>query len=89
MLHEVRAETRLKALQAAKDKATAMAEVVRVKLGRVLTINEHPPGASSRISFSNTIASVHSTPTVDLASDKFVPGAITVRVTVYATFELE
>ena len=34
-------------------------------------------------------AFVESTPPVDVASDKFVPGAIKVQVTVYATFELE
>jgi hypothetical protein len=31
----------------------------------------------------------HVIPTVDLATDRFVPGAIKVSVTVYATFELE
>ncbi len=88
ILREVRATTRLRALRAAKDKAAAMAEVVDSKLGRVLTINEHPPGDRSQ-SFMGNTAFVHSTPAVDLASDKFVPGAIKVTVTVYATFELE
>ena len=87
-IHEVRAETRLKALQAAKDKAAAMAKVVGAKLGRALTINEHAQGDRLQSPMSNT-AYVHSTPTVDLATEKFVPGAINVRVTVYATFELE
>ena len=92
-LYEVRAETRLKALQAAKDKGkgkgAAMAKVVEAKLGRVLTINEHPPDKRRRSLNSNSIAFVQSTPAVDLATEKFVPGAISVRVTVYATFELE
>ena len=87
-IQEVRAETRLKALQAAKDKATAMAGIVGAKLGRVLTINEHAPG-DGRQSFASNSAFVQSTPSVDLATDKFVPGAIPVQVTVYATFELE
>jgi hypothetical protein len=40
---DLRAETRLKALQAAKDKAEAMAKVVGAQLGPVLTINENQP----------------------------------------------
>ena len=87
-LHEVRAETRLKALQAARDKAAAMARVVDAKLGPVLTVNEHPPGRRWSSPASN-VAYFHSKPPVDLATEKFVPGAIDVRVTVYATFALE
>ena len=87
-IHDVRADTRLKALKVAKDKAASMAEVVGAKLGRVLTINEHAQGDRRQSSFSNQIA-IQSISTVDLATEKFVPGAINVRVTVYATFELE
>jgi len=89
-LQEVRAETRLKALESAKDKATAMAEVVGAKIGRVLTINEHAQvdrWQGPMLSNSSWVQS--RPPTVDLASDKFVPGAITVQMTVYAMFELE
>ena len=87
-IHDVRAETRLKALQAAKDKAAAMAKVVGARLGPVLTINEHRQGDRWSSPASNR-AFVHSSPGIDLATEKFVPGAINVRVTVYATFELE
>ena len=87
-MYEVRAETRLKALRAAKDKAAAMAKVVGAKLGPVLTINEHSQRSSWRDETSN-LGFVESTPAVDLATEKFVPGAISVQVTVYATFELE
>ena len=87
-MHEVRAETRLKALEAAKDKAAAMANVVEAKLGRVLTINEHAQGGRWQSQFSNA-AVIQNTPPADLATERFVPGAISVRVTVYATFELE
>ena len=87
-IHDVRAETRLKALQAARDKAKAMAAVVGVKLGPVLTINEHPEVNRSASPWSNA-GFVESRPAVDLATETFVPGAITVRVTVYATFALE
>ncbi len=87
-IHEVRAETRLKALTAAKDKAQAMAEVVGAKLGKVLTINEHADNQSLASPWSNSIA-IQSVPSVDAASETFVPGAISVSVTVYAVFELE
>ena len=89
-IQEVRAETRLRALQAAKDKAAAMADVVGAKLGRVLTINEHAPGYGGQNPLSNSSYNYgQSTPSVDLATDKFVPGAIPVQVSVYTTFELE
>ena len=42
-MQEVRAETRLNALQIAKDKAAAMAKVVGAQLGEVLMIDEHLP----------------------------------------------
>jgi uncharacterized protein YggE len=87
-VHEVRAETRLKALKMAKDKAAAMAEAVGAKLGRALTINERAKEGGWPTGISNT-AFVDSPPPVDAATDKFVPGAIKVQVTVYATFELE
>jgi uncharacterized protein YggE len=87
-IHEVRADTRLKALAAAKDKAEAMAKAVGAKLGRAIAINEHPQNDPGRNPFSNS-AYVQSIPAADLATDRFVPGAINVQVTVYATFELE
>ena len=87
-MHEIRADTRLRALRQAKDKAATMAEVVGAKLGPVLTINEHRLGGGWNNPLSNA-AFVRSEPDPDLASDTFVPGAITVRVTVYATFELQ
>lgn len=90
IFHEVRAKTRLDALRAARDKAAAMAEVVDAELGSALTINEHSQGDmwGSRMYNTNRVVA-HDVPAADLASDKFVPGAIIVTVTVYATFELE
>jgi uncharacterized protein YggE len=87
-MHELRAETRLKALAVAKEKAAAMAEVVGAELGRIRTIREHSPNRSFSSPTSNT-AILHSSPPVDVASDRFVPGAISVQVSVYATFELD
>ena len=86
-IHEIRAETRLKALQVAKDKAEALVQVVGSKLGRVLTIDESAQGDRQRISFSNRKV-VQSTSSVDLATERFIPGAISVQMTVYATFEI-
>lgn len=87
-IHDVRADTRLQALLAAKKKAQAMAEAVGAGLGRALTINEHSDNRGFGSPLSNSI-SVQSMPSVDSSSDTFVPGAILVSVTVYAVFELE
>lgn len=87
-MQDIRAETRLQALVAAKKKAQAMAEVVGARLGKVLTINEHSENRGFANPYSNA-AFVHSTPSVDSASDTFVPGAISVSMTVYVVFELE
>jgi len=87
-IHKLRAETRLKAMAEAKKKAADMARVVGAKLGKVLVINEHSPNQPYFSPMSNA-AFTHSPPPVDAASDRFVPGAITVQVSVYVTFELE
>ena len=87
-IHEARSDTRLKALTTAKRKAAAMAEAVGAKLGKVLTIKEHPENGRFGNPMSNNI-SFGSQPSADSSSDTFVPGAIFVNVTVYALFELE
>ena len=87
-IHDVRAQTRLEALVAAKEKAQAMAEVVGARLGKVLTINEHAENRGFGSPLSNSV-SFQSMPSVDAASATFVPGAISVSITVYAVFELE
>ena len=91
---EVRAETRLKALQIAKDKAAAMAKVVDAKLGRVLEVREDTTGGgwgpwSAYANFAGNAFAGPGTPAPDVGSDRFVPGNITLSVTVHATFELE
>ncbi len=88
-IHQVRSETRLRAVAAAKDKAAAMVAAVGAKLGRVLTLNEHQQGDQWRRPMSNNISVFDGTPSVDVASETFVPGAIVVRITVYASFEIE
>lgn len=87
-MHEVRAETRLKALKAAKDKAEALAVIANSRIGKPLKIDEHPTDGG-RSSFTNNMAFSHSAPTADQASDTFIPGAIRVQVTIHATFELK
>jgi uncharacterized protein YggE len=87
-LQEIRGESRLKALQVAKQKAKAMAESLGEKLGRVLTIAEHAPIEGGRSAVSNAVI-VQSSPPADLATETFVPGAIIVPLTVYVTFELK
>ncbi len=85
-IHDVRAETRLNALKEAKKKAEAMAVAVGAKLGEVITITEDQSSMAMGITNSNAMLSA---PPIDLATDRFVPGAMTVQITVYATFELE
>ena len=90
-IHETRAETRLKALKVAKDKAADLAEVCDAKLGKVLTINEHASSEGQRwnnMHMQNAYVPV-ARPGVDQDSGTFVPGAIDVKMTVYATFELK
>lgn len=90
-IHETRAETRLEALKIAKDKAAALAEVSGAKLGKVLTIDEHGQGGNHRFhnQFTQNAVVPVRPPGVDQSSATFIPGAIDVKMTVYATFELE
>ncbi len=90
-IHETRAETRLEALKIARAKAADLAEVVGAKLGKVLTIDEHASDGGDRwnsIHMQNAYTLVKN-PGVDQAGGTFVPGAIDVSMTMYATFELE
>ena len=90
-IHEVRADTRLEALRIAKNKAKDLAEVGGAKLGKVLTIDEHGSNESQRWSnyhMQNAIRPIRN-PGTDQSSGTFIPGAIDVKVTIYATFEME
>ncbi len=90
-IYELRAETRLKALRIAQDKAGAMAKELGADVGKVLTIDEQgPSGRSFSSPFSNAMfVEPVSRPEVDTTSGTFAPGDIEVRVTVYASFEIE
>jgi uncharacterized protein YggE len=93
--HEFRAETRLKALQVAKEKAESMCRVLDAKLGKVLTIDEHPPAGPDPWGMrqgqfqSNVVYTRGEEPEIDVTSGTLAPGAISIKVTVYATFEIE
>ncbi len=91
--HELRADTRLKAVKIARDKAAAMCEAAGAEVGRVLTLDEHPPGGRRDTwnPMSNNAWFVPDGGQVeaDIASGTFAPGAIEIAVTVYATFEIE
>ena len=89
-IHQVREQTRLQAIEVAKQKAAAMAKAAGAKLGEVLTIQEHPPTSSGMTALSNAnTINVGTPPSPDVGSETFVPGALQVRITVYATFELQ
>ncbi len=90
-VHEHRWETRLKAVRLAKEKAEAMAELVGAEIGKAIAINEHSPSESSRrdIRDINNPAPYRSRDAVeDLVGGTFAPGSISVKITVYVTFEL-
>lgn len=89
-LHELRAETRLKALRIAREKAEAMVKELGAKLGKVIRIDEHQPTGQPFGPMSNAaFIDPGSVPEVDTTGGTFAPGAIEVRVTVYVTFAIE
>ena len=89
-LHESRAETRLKALRIAQEKAEAMVKELGAKLGEVVRIDEHRPTSQPFSPMSNAaFFDAGSLPEVDTTGGTFAPGAIEVRTTVYVTFGIE
>ena len=92
-LQIVRAETRLKALQAAREKAAALAKVVGMKLGKVVKIDEHMPifvgGGGGGGGGGGLTLGVDPGFQADVPGGTFVPGPMDVSITIYAAFELE
>jgi uncharacterized protein len=89
-VHELRAETRLKAMRAAKEKADAMCREVGAAAGKPLRIEEHK-GRRENTAFSNVSNLYYAAEdydAVDLTQGTFAPGAIEVRITVYVDFEI-
>ena len=93
-IQEVRAETRLKALQVAREKAAALAKAVGAKLGKVLKVDEHVPifvggGIGGGGGGGGFAVGIDPGFQADLPGGTFVPGPMDVRLTIYAAFELE
>jgi len=86
---EIRANARLQALRVAKEKAAAMADALGARLGKVQSINEQAAAEPWRNPVANNLNVDRGSSTADVASDTFVPGAISLPVTVYVTFELD
>jgi uncharacterized protein len=88
--HKLRAQTRLEAVKAARDKAAAMTELLGAKLGRVLRIAE--PRESYGSAFSGISNMAYAAPRQaepDEAPGTFAPGAIEIRVSIDVDFEID
>jgi len=81
---ETRAQARLSAVQAARDKAEAMSQVLGQEIGRPLSIEEH----RGNLMWSNPLSNTNSEGTAPEATRRMAPGAIKVTSTVYIVFEL-
>lgn len=92
-IQEARAEARLKALHAAREKAAALAMVVGAKLGKVVKVDEHLPvfagGAGGGGGGGGATLGADPGFPADLPGGTFVPGQMDVSITIYAVFELE
>jgi uncharacterized protein YggE len=92
-IQEVRAETRVKALQAAREKAAALAKAIGARLGKVLKIDEHVPifvgGGGGGGGGGGFALGIDPGFQADLPGGTFVPGPMDIRITIYAAFELE
>lgn len=88
--HAQRAKTRLEAVKAAREKATAMTELLGAKLGRVLRIAEPQENWGSYSSFaSNAAFAAPRQAEPDEAPGTFAPGAVEIRVSIEVVFEIE
>lgn len=87
---EIRAETRLEACLAAREKAAAMTKVLGAGLGKVLTLEEGREETPWRVPIQNLIAVDTDGPSPDaVSSGTLVPESIEIRVTVNAAFAIE
>jgi hypothetical protein len=87
--HKLRAQTRLEAVKAARDKAAAMTELLGAKLGRVLRIAEPKESWGSAYTMSNSAFAAPRQAEPDEAPGTFAPGAIEIRVSIEVDFEIE
>jgi uncharacterized protein YggE len=87
--HTLRAQTRLGAVKAAREKAQAMAELLGAKLGRVLSIAEPKETWGGAHLGSNMAMVSPRQAEPDAAPGTFAPGAIEIRVSIDVVFEIE
>lgn len=88
--HKQRTKTRLEAVKAAREKASAMTELLGAKLGRVLRIAE--PHETYISPYSNVSNSAFVSPRQaepDEAPGTFAAGAIEIKVSIEVDFEIE
>lgn len=86
--HEVRIETRVKALEVAEKKAREMVETLGATLGHVLSIEESKGTSMSNFA-SNSAYRVPADAPEDVISGTFAPGSISIRVSVDVKFAIE
>jgi uncharacterized protein YggE len=87
--HKLRAQTRLEAVKAAREKAAAMTELLNAKLGRVLRIAEPKENYSPYSGVSNTAYFAPRQAEPDEAPGSFAPGSIEIRVSIDVDFEID
>jgi uncharacterized protein YggE len=88
--HKLRAQTRLEAVKAAREKAQAMTELLGAKLGRPLRIAEPQENwGSAHLGFSNTAYAAPRQAEPDEAPGTFSPGSVEIRVSIEVDFEIE
>ncbi|MCU0877962.1 MAG: SIMPL domain-containing protein [Pirellulaceae bacterium] len=87
--HALRAQTRLEAVKAAREKAAAMTELLGARLGRVLRIAEPQESWGAMSGLSNTAFAAPRQAEPDQAPGTFAPGAIEIKVSIEVAFEIE
>lgn len=88
--HDIRRETRLRAVKIAREKAQEMTELLGARLGPVMNINEtQNPGYWAASPVSNAMYSMGEPATPDEVQGGFAPGAIEIRVSIDVAFAIE
>jgi len=87
-IHELRAETRLKSVAIAREKADAMAGELGATLGEVLTIEEQADRGYGSMMANNWAWDDQGGAAIDTTTGTFAPGSIEVKVSVGTVFEL-
>lgn len=88
-IHEIRAETRLKSVALAREKAQAMADELKADIGDILLVEERSlSGYGSMLANNMSWDDGGGAAAIDATEGTFAPGSIEVRVSVGTTFEL-